>query len=303
MEEALDLFREKVLGATAHDSFNFEKFYGKEAKAIEIVASAETTPFLGLRRLLLVKDTDLFPAAELDVLAGYAAKPNPATCLIFTAKKIDPRRKSFLEALKSHGEVVQFWKLFEHEVPRWIQQRAKKYGGSISLEAALYLYEKVGNDLRQLDQELEKVQTFLGREREISLEVLKNLTPTIRQYSVFDLTENLSRRKLEKTLEILSALLREGEEPLKILALIARQIRLLWQAKLYTLEGKSFALAEKELGIPAKHLTNLQEQEKNFPLDRLKMAFTRLSETDLALKSSALPPRILLESLMIDLIA
>jgi DNA polymerase-3 subunit delta len=301
MEEAIDLLKEKVLGSAASD-FNFEKFYGKETKATDILSSAETTPFLSPRRFLLVKDADLFPPADLDALADYAIKPNPATCLVLTAKKIDTNRKAFWEAWKTHGEIVQFWKLFENEVPKWIQQRAKKYNLSMPSEASLYLYERVGNDLRQLDQELEKIHTFLGPGQEVSRGVLENLSQHIRQYSVFDLVESLSQKKLDQTFKILDVLLREGEEPLKILALIARQIRLLWQVKLARAEGKSSAWMEKEWGIPARHLKNLQEQEKNFSLDCLKKTFTRLSETDIALKSSLHTPRILLESLILDLI-
>lgn len=301
MEEAIDLLKEKVLGFPV-SNFNFEKFYAKETKAAEIISSAETIPFLSSRRLLLVRDADLFPAAELDALAGYAIKPSPATCLILVARKIESKGKSLLEALKANGEIVQFWKLFENEVSKWIQQRARRYDLSISLEATLYLYEKVGNDLRQLDQELIKIQAFLDKEREISLGVLKDLTYSMRQYSVFDLVEYLVQRKLDKTLEILNALLREGEEPLKILALITRQIRLLWQAKLYALERKSLVGLEKELGIPTKYLKSLQEQEKNFSISQLKKATKKLTEIDLALKSSAHTPRILLESLIIDLI-
>jgi DNA polymerase-3 subunit delta len=301
MEEAIDLIKEKVLG-TAASSFNFEKFYGKEAKADEIIASAEITPFLSNRRFLLVKDTDLFSAAELDILARYAAKPNPSTCLIFTANKIDGRKKSFFDAIKTNGEIVQFWKLFENEVPRWIQRRAKKHGLSLSSEACLHLYENIGNDLRQLDQELEKVGAFLGKQQEISLEILENVIHPIRQYSVFDLVDKLGQRKLDKTLEILEVLLREGEEPLKITTLLARQIRLLWYIKLSPLKGTPSHPLEKELGIPSKYVKNLQEQEKNFSLDRLRKAFARIAETDLALKSSDHTPRILLENLLLDII-
>lgn len=301
MEEALDLLKEKVLGSRASD-FNFEKFYGKETRATDILSSAETTPFLSPRRLLLVKEADLLPSADLDALADYATQPNPATCLVLTAKKIDTKRKSFWEAWKTHGEIVQFWKLFENEVPKWIQQRAKEYDLSIPLEVALYLYERVGNDLRQLDQELKKVRGFLGPGREVSQEVLENLSQHTRQYSVFDLVDSLSQKKLDQALKRLDVLLREGEEPLKILALIARQVRLLWQVKLAKTEGKSLSWMEKEWGIPEKHLKNLQEQEKNFSLECLKKAFTRLSETDMALKSNLHTPQIVLESLILDLI-
>jgi DNA polymerase-3 subunit delta len=234
-------------------------------------------------------------------LLPYLADPNQSTCLVLTAEKLDSRTK-FAQALKKQAEVVQFWKLFDNDVPRWIMTRAKQQGYSMSAHTATELMEFVGNDLRQLDNELKKIIAYTST-KEITSQIVQQVVGDIRERDIFELVDAVGGGKVIDALRILNQLLIEGEQPLKILAMMTRQFRLLWKLKatLVTQRGLSARQLAGIVGVSPRSVEQLQRQVKRFSQVQLKNGMRRLYDVDRGLKSSANSPKILLEEVVIDL--
>ncbi|GAK61251.1 DNA polymerase III, delta subunit [Candidatus Vecturithrix granuli] len=300
IEECVERLKQTLIPPESAD-FNVDKFAGKDMVAADVLDLAQTIPFLSKWRLIIVTDIDDLSAEAQKQMLPYLSHPNPSTCLVFTGSKLDSRTK-FAQVLKKAGEIVQFWKLFDRDLPQWISARAKLYGCRISLQTAAYLSEVVGNELRQLDNELKKVVAYAS-DKELTPAVVERVVGNVRERDIFEMIDAVSTGNLVDALRILRQLLTEGEEPLKILALLSRQFRLLWKTKVHLVEQKSLSVTQiaNKIGVSPKLAENLQKQVQRFSQIKLKQGLKRLYEVDLALKSSTNSPNILLEDLLIDL--
>lgn len=302
MEEALELLK-KVLVPPESEDFALNKFAAEDANIGELLDLAQTMPFLSKRRVIILTDAQELPTNAQKQMIPYIGNPNASTCLIMTATKLDSRTK-FAQALVEQGEVVQFWKLFDRDLPPWIVNRAKRYGYGMSQQTAAYFFEIVGNELRQLDNELKKVIAYANA-KEITTAIVQQVVGDVRERDVFELVDAISTGNIIHALKILRQLLIEGEEPLKILAMVTRQIRLLWKAKAWLNEqrGMSAQQLAGKIGVSPRSAEALQQQVQRFSQQKLKFALKRLGSVDRALKSSANAPEIALEDLLLDLCA
>lgn len=300
IEEALERVKEALIRPEAAD-FNLHKFSAKETSISQVVDLAQTLPFLSQSRLIILADIDELNADAQKRLLAYLTDPNPMTCLLMTAEKLDSRTK-LAQHLKHQAAIVQFWKLFDRDIPKWIVSRAKQHGYLITPPTAAYLAELVGNDLRQLDNELKKIGAY-AQHKEITMETVQRVVGDIRERDIFELVDAVGAGKLADALRSLNQLLIEGEEPLKILAMLTRQFRLLWKMKAALVENKSLSAKQMAgaLGIPPRSAEQLQQQVQRFSQVQLKQGLKRLYDVDRALKSSTNAPKMLLEDVMLDL--
>lgn len=300
IEEALDHVKNALIQPDAAD-FNFDKFSAKDVEIGMVIEQAQTMPFLSKLRLIFLTDVHELQTEAQKTLLPYLADPNRSTCLILTAEKLDSRTK-FAQALKKQAEVVQFWKLFDNDVPRWIVARANQYGYSMSTYTATELMEFVGNDLRQLENELKKIIAYTST-KDITSQIVQQVVGDIRERDIFELVDAVGGGNVIEALRILNQLLIEGEQPLKILAMMTRQFRLLWKLKATLVEQKTASARQlsAQVGVPPRSVEQLQRQVKRFSQVQLKNGMRRLYDVDRGLKSSANSPKILLEEVVIDL--
>jgi DNA polymerase-3 subunit delta len=100
-------------------------------------------------------------------------------------------------------------------------------------ESALELFVLLtGGDTRQIENELEKIDTFLGKDRAVRVELVRELVPLSRAGVIFELSNALSVRDLQLALTLVRRLLEQGESAVGILlAAIVPTIRILLLAK------------------------------------------------------------------------
>ncbi|MBD3306429.1 DNA polymerase III subunit delta [candidate division KSB3 bacterium] len=301
IEECLDRLKQTLIPPEAED-FNSDKFSANDlGELTDVLDQAQTVPFLSQWRLVILTDVQLFSAKVQQQMLPYLSDPNPSTCLVMTAPKLDNRTK-FAQAIKAAGDIVQFWKLFERDLPQWISARAKHYGYKMSLPTAQQLAACVGNDLRQLENELKKVIAY-SQSREIPTEAVQQVVGDIRERDIFELVDAVSARNAAEALRVLNQLLIEGEPPLRILAMVIRQFRLLWKVKAHLVEQKSLSARQLagKIGVPFRSAENLQNQVSRFSQVQLKQGLKHLYAVDVALKSTTTSPKILLEHVLIQL--
>jgi len=300
IEEAIEYVKQHLIQSETVD-FNYSKFSGKDVQIGDVLDQAQTVPFLSNWRLIILTNVHEIAIPNQKQMIPYLSNPSPTTCLVMTVEKLDSRTK-FAQALKQHAQIVQFWKLYDNDIPQWISTRTKRYGHTIPLQAAAYLADLVGNDLRQLDNELKKIIAYSDTE-EISIDVVQQVVGDIREHNIFELVDAVSEANLIEALRILNQLLIEGEPPLKILMMVTRQFRLLWKVKAHLVEKRSLTAKQLagKVGIPYRTAAHLQKQARRFSQVQIKQGFRRLCKVDRALKTSTNSPKILLEDVLMDL--
>src|SRR5437660_2786497 len=98
-----------------------------------------------------------------------------------------------------------------------VQQRAKKRKLQFDDEALDLFVLLTGGDTRQIDNELEKIETFLGKDRGVNIELVRELVPLSRAGVIFELGNALPARGLELSLKLVQRLLDQGESAIGIL--------------------------------------------------------------------------------------
>ncbi len=277
--------------------FNFTVFYGNECKVEEIVEAAQTFPMFADRRVVLVKKGSDLPAAALEVLIGYVAAPSPSTCLIFQAEKADLRKKFFTEFKKS-GELVEFKRPYENQLGSFIAEEAAGRGKKVEPAAAALLSYLVGTNLQELASQLEKVTTFVGERSTIRIDDIREIVSDTKVDSVFELANALGERDLGRCLRCLHTILRDGEAPLMVLAVLTRHFRQLWLVRELLDKKETPQEIGRRTGIHPYFLKAMVGQARKYRLAEFRQVFERLFATDLALKSGGGKPALLMECLV-----
>lgn len=300
LEKVLKQIRETFLPETARD-FNHHIFDGDGSiNPGDILDAARSLPFLSSNRLVIVRRTDCISAANLEAFLPYLEKPVDSTCLIFVALKPDFRLK-FFNLSKRLGYAVNFKELNDRQVLPWIKAAARELGLNIKMEACRHLSEIVGNCSRTLHTELEKLYLRHGS-KEIGIDEIKELSIFSRMYTIFELMDEISHRRRAQSLSILNRYLEEEgrDAAFGIIGMLTRQIRIIFQAKVFTSERIPRGELAKKLGVPGFLVNKILDQARHWQEKDLEKALMLLYQADGRLKSGS-QARLVLENFVLSL--
>jgi len=181
-----DLLADTVLTETEKD-FNMLTFYGVDADVNLIISSARRFPMMSEYQLIIVKEAQNLDKFEL--LDLYAKNPMPSTILVINYKHgtVD-KRKAVVKSILKTGEIFESKKLYENQIPAFIQSWLKEKGIGIDEKSAQMLTDFVGNDISKLIPQLQKLELSLpeGERRITSILIEKNVGIS-KDYNNFEL--------------------------------------------------------------------------------------------------------------------
>ncbi len=300
LEKVLKQIRETFLPEAARD-FNLHIFDGDGSiNSGDVLDAARSLPFLSSNRLVIVQRTDRMASVNLEAFLPYLEKPVDSTCLIFVALKPDFRLK-FFNLCKKLGYVVNFKELNDRQVLPWIKATARELGLNINMEACRHLQEIVGNGSRTLHMELEKLYLRHGS-KEIGIAEIKELSIFSRMYTVFELMDEISHRRKAQSLSILNRYLEEEgrDAAFGIIGMLTRQIRIIFQAKIFTSERIPRGELAKKLGVPGFLVNKILDQARSWREEDLEKALVLLYQADGRLKSGS-QAHLVLENFVLSL--
>jgi DNA polymerase-3 subunit delta len=204
-----------------------------EARVRSAIEALQTLPFFGSTKVVWLKNVNFLgddqkarstavqlALEELSQLvdSGFG----PGITLLISATDLDKRR-SFYRTLVRRAEVQVFDRLdstrggWEEEALEMVQQRAKKRKLQFDDDALDLFVLLTGGDTRQIDNELEKIDTFLAKDRGVNIELVRDLVPLSRAGVIFELGNALAARDLQLSLKLVRRLLDQGESAIGIL--------------------------------------------------------------------------------------
>ena len=195
----------------------------------EIIDLAETLPFFAERRLILMEDSGMFQDSSKE-LADYMKQISPSACFVFVETEVDKRSKMY-KAVKSAGRVVEFARQTDAVLTKWILSRIKREKKKITQRDMQRFLEKTGNDMENIEMELEKLLCYTLERDVITGEDVEAVCVTQTTGKIFEMVDNIAQKKQQEALELYYDLLALKEPPMRILFLIARQFRILLLAK------------------------------------------------------------------------
>ena len=265
-------YKDKLKRAMADpdDSMNFSAYEGKGINPKEVIDLAETLPFFADRRVILIENSGFFKNS-CEELAEYIPQVPETTHFIFVEDEIDKRSKLY-KAVKNAGKIVEFTSQTEELLTRWVLTRIKKEGKNITGSVMQLFLNKVGNDMGNIDRELEKLLCYCMEKEVIEAADVEAVTTEQTTNKVFDMVNAIAEHNQRKALDLYYDLLTLKEPPMRIMYLISRQFQILLNIK--DMSGKGFdnAAMAKNAGIPPFAVRRNLSQAKGFTMQQLKQA-------------------------------
>ncbi|MBR1927991.1 MAG: DNA polymerase III subunit delta [Bacteroidales bacterium] len=209
----LDMISDAVIGNALDEfsrDFNETICYGSDVDSETVITAARRFPMMAERQLVVVKDAQAM--RDLEKLSVYCENPLDSTVLVLLMRgsSADKRKSLYKQCLKN-GVVVESNALRDYEMPGWISQYYSSRGIEISPDAAALLAEFAGTDMSKIVVETDKLLKNLpeGVTAVSSADIERNVGIS-REYSVFELTKELSFKNGPKAVAIASRL---GESP------------------------------------------------------------------------------------------
>lgn len=256
----------------------------------DVIAAAETLPFMGERRLIVVRDCALIgagrvadEAAQAAAMANYLDRVPDTACLVFYARGLADGRKKLTQALNRRATVVRFDPLADVPLARWMAAQVKPK--AISPQNAALLAFTSGRDLLTLTQELHKLAAYIGERDEITREDIEAVATKSLECTVFQMVDALVAGREAEVFRLLSAMLEMGESRIGILAMMARQYRNLFHVRCLMDQKTPLSQMQQRVGVPPFAFDRLREQARNADAKALREKLRLCVGTDYAIKS------------------
>lgn len=317
LQEKLASLKENVGPAELYD-VNITVLDGKTVSYDELVATANTVPFLADNRLVIAQGLlarfDSGAARSSSATASGAKKLGDweglgdalqhipdTTSLVFVDGRIGASNP-LLKVIRPLAEVHTFPLPSVRELPQWIRSRADQLGINIEPRAIATLAETIGNDTRVIDAEMQKLSLY-RLEQPIRQEDVEAMVSYAKEASIFAAVDAVLEGRTGAAVSMIHQILDAGRPPQYLITMIARQVRLLILAK----ELKAQRLPQAEIGsrlsISGYPLTKTLEQESKFTYPQLVNIHRKLLEADLAMKTGASDDQTALDMLIVELAA
>lgn len=208
-EEALARIKSAFLDKESGD-FNFNVFYAGSSALKQILECASTAPFLGRKRVVLVRRIEDFSAADEKLILSYLRTPNRLTLLVLETSQSNLNQDFFTEICK-YARVVLCKPLKENQLYGWIKAQVEAKGKKIEQKALQLLIENLGNNLQALASSLDNLILYIGERRTIALSDVEKLSGQRDvTRSAFKLFDAVIVRDKEKSFQILDSLWKDG---------------------------------------------------------------------------------------------
>lgn len=250
------------------DTFNYSYYEGKGVNPKEIIDLAETLPFFAERRLIVLENTGFLKNVCPD-LAEYVKQMPETTYMIFVEEELDKRGKLY-KAIKDKGRIVELARQDERTLMRWILGMVKKEGKQMTEAAAAYFLGKVGNDMENIQKELEKLFCYTLNDNEVTIKEVDEICTTQITNHIFDMVDAVATGQQRKALDYYYDLLALKEPPMRILFLLTRQFRILLQIKELEKEGTAPKEMASKAGVMPFLIGKYRAQAKPFTVKELR---------------------------------
>lgn len=205
IDKVVDFIEENALSA-ADKGFNQYIIYGKDHTVPSIMSYAKRFPMMSDKQVVIVKEAQSIQGIEQkdmqSVLESYAKNPLASTILVLASKDLVDERKAWVKAIDQSGLVMTSKKMYDNKIPDWVIEYCHESGVKISPKAVQMLVENVGNDLKRLASEIDKIVINLKIDEEINASVVERFVGISKEYNYFEFQKALIQRDVLKANQI-----------------------------------------------------------------------------------------------------
>ena len=269
--------KKDLLKVFSIDEYSVSYYDDEYFDMLGIVNSANQFSFFETRRAVIIDSLTIqIPKSDQELLLNYLNNPNSNAVIII----VDSQHVNSFDFIKN--KITIDCVPTENYVISYIQQKFKERGKSIDIVLTKSIANKCNNNILKINQEIKKVCDFV-QDGEITSDVVEKIVSQETEIKVFDLTTSLCNRNIKKAHWLIYNMLEEGEQPTKILGLIANHFRRVFFAKINT-SLSNLDLA-KELGVKEYAITKAKQDATKFTAKQLKDIEQMILDADYNIKS------------------
>lgn len=287
----------KKIGYDPSD-LNYSYFDMKEASYAEVELDLVSLPFFADEKIVILDHLlDLTTAKkrnltdeDLKQFENYLENPSESTRLvIFAEGKLDSKRR-LVKLLKRDAQIIEATTPKEQDLKRYFSSQAQELGLHFVGDSLDQLLLKSGYDFGESQKNLALLQAY-KEDGQITLEDIEEVVPKSLQDNIFDLTQMILKRQIDQARNLVKDLRLQGEDEIKLIAILLGQFRMFSQVKIFSEEGQSENQIVASLSDLSGRKVNPYQvkfalrDSRRLSLSFLKQAMTTFIETDYAIKS------------------
>lgn len=309
VESIVDAIEKTVQPFIASD-FDKETVYAENQSYASIIGLASTFPFGSEKKLIIVKQAEKLKEkkektekTEKKEIVNYFQSPADFTVLVFihdgtiTNPTSDPYK-----TLASESYLFEAKELKGKSLIDWLISTVEKKGKTISYENAQMLTDISGENRNTLESQLEKIFIYVGDNKEITIDSIRGLSTSLKQYTIFDLQNAIGKKNKSAALKVAFNLLKNGMEPIQIIAMLNKYFTSLARLnELSSTNTNEFQVA-KIMGTHPFYLKDYHSARRIYSDKHLADAFSALLKADLSIKTTSLDDYTLISVLIAEII-
>ncbi len=275
------------------DTMNYAYYEGRNTDVKQVIDLAETMPFFAERRLIVFENTGFFKNAGAE-LADYIKEMPETTYFIFVENEVDKRSKLY-KAVKAKGHIVELSAQDESTLKRWIQGIIRGEKKQMADSVILYFLGKVGTDMGNIRKELEKLVCYALDRETITKEDVDAVCVTQISNHIFDMVNAVADKDQRRALDLYYDLLALKEPPMRILFLMIRQYRILFQVKALLQQGYGKKEIASKAGLHPFAAGKYMKQAKRFRIQELRAVMEDGADIEQRVKTGLLTDNLAVE--------
>ena len=311
-----EVMKSQVLRQIGYDSadLNFAYFDMKEVVYKDVELELVSLPFFADEKIVILDHlVDITTTKkrfltddELKSFEEYLANPSPTTkLLIFAEGKLDSKRR-LVKLLKRDAKVFDAVEAKEQELRQYFQKWSQKQGLQFANRSFENLLVKSGFQFSEIQKNLLFLQSY-KEDSVIEEEDIVNAIPKTLQDNIFDLTQFILTKKMDQARDLVRDLTLQGEDEIKLIAVMLGQFRTFTQVKILAESGQTESQIASSLGSFLGRNPNPYQikfalrDSRGLSLSFLKQAISYLIETDYQIKTGLYEKGFLFEKALLQI--
>ncbi|MCR8746551.1 DNA polymerase III subunit delta [Romboutsia lituseburensis] len=310
IENAIKVFKESL--SESMIDFNLDMIDGKETMLDQLISSIETLPFMDDRKIVIVKDFELlkgkkknFTDSDEKYLIEHLNNIPDSTVLVFVVYGDVDKRKALVKKIDKNGIVFNCDKLSDMDLFKWVKKKFEVNSAVIDNPQIMYFIEQEGyrdksseKTLSDLENEINKISSFIGKGNKVSNEVIDKLSQKKVENDIFKLIDYIGEKNSSNAMRILNDMIYEGESVLGIFAMIARQFKVVVQVRQLQIEGYTSKVIAEKLKIHPFVAGKALKQANNFSDEVIIDMLNYILESDYKIKNGLVRDTLAIEILV-----
>lgn len=279
------------------DDMNFSYFEGKQVNVSKVVDIANTLPFFSERRLILIENSGYFK--NQNDLADFIKLFPHTTHVVFVESEVDKRNRLY-KAVKDIGTISEMNGMDENNLKLWVTSILGKDKKKITGETILHFLSKVGTDMENIQNEVEKLSCYAYDRDIITMKDIDEVCTSQISGKIFQMIDAIGSKNQNQALDLYYDLLALKEKPMSILFLITRHFNILLQVKDLVNLGFNNTIISQKTGLMPFTIGKYVSQSKNFKKEVLKDALSSCVTMEEQVKTGRMIDKICVELLIVQ---